>query len=416
MDINIFLCLYLINNSMDGNQNEISDCYPAYTLHKYEHLLKLLQTMKIKKKKIIVTISDNRIILYTVLSYDKSIVCFDAPIELRQYRSVIYAEQGLISFSPPKSIEYNEFCKIPGNIYINEAIEGIMIHLFYDKCINLWQIATKSSDGATIEMVMDALHQKTNTNMNMNINDSPAIQRLFKNYSYTLVLQHPKNVILFPIQDPVLYVCAIYDINSDISRAIYIPPLVYEEWECFENSPFLFPRRYMNCDITSAKNYVESPQINNRCMGLMATNLTTGDRCKLINSEYLDMLSLRKFDTLNQYQYLCLYRIDRINEYLSFFPKHKKMYLHFSKQYNNSIKRLHESYILIYINKRPKSEISSKYTEYAERLHREIYLPSLHRGKEKCHITLDIVRNYMKKINPLEILHWLKGKGDLGPL
>ena len=407
---------------MNQNGNRNNDCYPSYTLQEIDSRIRIKQTKG-----------------YTIYSYDKTTICFDAPIQMRQYRSVIFDKYGLTSFSHPRSIDYSEFCTIAStNTYINEIVEGIMIHLFYSKSENSWQIATKNAIGGnqviskkTVrEMFMDIFPSEGS-----NINDLP----LYRNYSYTLVLQHPDNLILLPIQHPALYVCAVYDIST--YRAIYIPPPVYEEWSCFENTPFVFPRKFTETNINEAKKYVESPNVNVLCMGLMATNLVTGDRCKLMNPDYTDAMSFHKLDpysydpskgrdlkgtvgsfyegrvlkgtvcSFSLYQYLCLHRIGRINEYILYFPKEKTAFMQFSKQYRNFAKGLHKSYILRYIQKeKPETKTKTKYTELVERLHHEIYLPSLRKSQKQNQsqrITLDIVREYMRGLTPLEMMHYL---------
>ena len=437
---------------MNQNGNRNNDCYPSYTLQEIDSRIRIKQTKG-----------------YTIYSYDKTTICFDAPIQMRQYRSVIFDKYGLTSFSPPRSIDYRDFCTmqstIVSSIYINEIVEGIMIHLFYSKSENSWQIATKNAIGGN-----QVISNKTVRKMFMdifpsegsNISDLP----LYRNYSYTLVLQHPNNLILLPIQHPALYVCAVYDIST--YRAIYIPPPVYEEWSCFENTPFVFPRHFDINNIEKAKQYVESPHVNVLCMGLMATNLVTGDRCKLINPDYTDAMSFHKLDPYSQdsysydsskgrdlkgtvgsfyegrdlkgtvgsfyegrdlkgtvgsfyegrvlkgtvgsfYQYLCLHRIGRINEYILYFPKEKTAFMQFSKQYRNFAKGLHKSYILRYIQKeKPETKTKTKYTELVERLHHEIYLPSLRKNKIQGKIiTLDIVREYMRGLPPIEMMHYL---------
>ena len=407
---------------MNQNENRNNDCYPSYTLQEIDSRIRIKQTKG-----------------YTIYSYDKTTICFDAPIQMRQYRSVIFDDYGLASFSPPRCIDYREFCTMQStNTYINEIVEGIMIHLFYSKSENSWQIATKNAIGGN-----QVISNKTVREMFMDIFPSEGSNithlPLYRNYSYTLVLQHPDNLILLPIQHPALYVCAVYDIST--YRAIYIPPPVYEEWSCFENTPFVFPRHFDINNIENAKKYVESPHVNVLCMGLMATNLVTGDRCKLINPDYTDAMSLRKLDPYSYdpskgrdlkgtvgsfyerrdlkgtvgsfYQYLCLHRIGRINEYILYFPKEKTAFMQFSKQYRNFAKGLHASYLLRYIQKEKpealeKSETKTKYTELVERLHHEIYLPSLQKSqKQNQRITLDIVREYMRGLTPLEMMHYL---------
>ena len=382
---------------------EVDECYPSYMLGLHENI----RGIQIKRSN-----------GYRIYTYDRNMICFDAPIQIRQYRSVIFDEYGLVSFSPPRSVDYKNFDldTKQQNIYINEAIEGIMVQLFYSASENSWKIATRNviggnyliSDKTLLEMVLDVF-MPTNNSIN-SINEIPAIQQLYQNYSYTFVLQHPNNIILLPIKQPALYVCAVYDISryDDISRAIYIPPPVYEEWQCFEDTPFLFPKNYTNTNtntnINQVKKYVESCQLNMPCMGLMATNLVTGDRCKFLNPDYMDAMNLNNLDPCLQYQYLCLHRINRINEYISYFPKQKTAFMQFSKQYRNFAKGLHESYLLRYVQK--NQPINPKYDRLVERIHREIYLPSLRTDKGKGQkITLYIVREYMRRLPPMEIMH-----------
>ena len=88
---------------------------------------------------------------YAILNYDKNMlskldVCSD------KYRSVVfsYPENQLLSFSPPKSIEYADFKekKYPINtITATEKIEGVSITLFYDHRIQSWEISTKTNIG-----------------------------------------------------------------------------------------------------------------------------------------------------------------------------------------------------------------------------------------------------------------------------
>ena len=396
--------------------NEVDECYPSYMLELHENI----RGIQIKRSN-----------GYRIYTYDRNMICFDAPIQIRQYRSVIFDEYGLVSFSPPRSVDYKNFDldTKQQNIYINEAIEGIMVQLFYSASKNSWKIATRNviggnyliSDKTLLEMVLDVFIPSSNSPNNSinSINDIPAIQQLYQNYSYTFVLQHPNNIILLPIKQPALYVCAVYDISTydDKSRAIYIPPPVYEEWQCFEDTPFLFPKNYTNTNtntntnINQVKKCVESCQLNMLCMGLMVTNLVTGDRCKFLNPDYMDAMNLNNLDPCLQYQYLCLHRINRINEYISYFPKQKTAFMQFSKQYRNFAKGLHESYLLRYVQKEKletleKSETKTKYTELVDRLHHEIYLPSLRKNKRQ-RITLDIVREYMRGLTPLEMMHYL---------
>ena len=106
-------------------------------------------------------------IRYTIKSYDSKYICNDASDHLTLYRSVIFShpENTLLSFSPQKSVLKENFCNRyeinDDDIYINEYIDGTMIHLFYDNRVNQWEIATKNSIGGNYKLINSRLKQKT---------------------------------------------------------------------------------------------------------------------------------------------------------------------------------------------------------------------------------------------------------------
>ena len=70
---------------------------------------------------------------YTMLNYDPTYVCFDDKTS-QLYRSVVLSsnKNHLLSFSPPKSVDVDEFIKtnpkIDTKIWANEFIEGTIIN------------------------------------------------------------------------------------------------------------------------------------------------------------------------------------------------------------------------------------------------------------------------------------------------
>jgi hypothetical protein len=389
---------------------------------------------------------------YTIVSYDKAAICFNEPMENRQYRSVIYRNVGpgpesytfsLCSFSPPGSIPFDHFRKTypfvdlaNPSICINEAIEGILIHLFYDYYAKSWQIATKNAVGGEyhiLSMVVgpdgakkERRTQKTVRQMflealcidELALSVGGPLEELCKNHSYSLVLQHPENPIVLQIERPTLYLVAVYDIYPELNRVVSIPPIEYEEWDCFANSTFLFPKRmpmprvedpitletvpftYKKiCELT------ENPQNSRETMGWMITHLESGDRCFVQNPTYFESRDSQLIDTLLMYQYLCMHRIDRVGEFISSFPKHRNKIIQYSKIHRDFIHQLHRSYMSRFVEKTGKY-ISPKFLPYITRIHREIYLQSLSEGK-KTVITKDVVRQFMKNLDPGEVLYWL---------
>jgi hypothetical protein len=120
---------------------------------------------------------------------------------MQEYRSVVFSfpENKVLSFSPPRSVPYEKFKTTPmnnrDNIIMSEIVEGVMINLFYDHRISSWEIATKSAIGGDYnysdekrnsfrEMFFECLHCEKSDGF---------LDVLPKNYSYSFVIQHPKN-------------------------------------------------------------------------------------------------------------------------------------------------------------------------------------------------------------------------------
>ena len=191
------------------------------------------------------------------------------------YHSVILENPSrrLLSFAPPRNKEFlnindfllfsNDNFTFSNNIsnmdefYINEFVEGTFIHLFYDRRISCWEIATKRAIGGKYsyfhipgkdnisyrEMVMEAFRESIDTTLNA----LPFLEFLPKQYSYSFVLQHPSNHIVIPIHTPKMYLVSVYEINSEENTATFISPLEYQKWSEFDNlrdGIIYFPKQY----------------------------------------------------------------------------------------------------------------------------------------------------------------------------
>lgn len=366
--------------------------------------------------------------LYTVLNYDKTTICFDEPLKTRQCRSVVlsYPENKLLSFSPPKSLTVSEFKKrYPNvkneNLYVNEQIEGTLLHLFYDTRIDSWEIATKKAVGghyrtfyyknpkmrktSVRNMFLDALAFPRNTRFQ----DIDILKYLSKDYSYCFVLQHPENHIVFSVENPVLYLIAVYDILPVSKRVISIPPLMYESWGSFENiGMFRFPQRISIRDDECAEKYYEN-RTDYNSMGIVVTNLHNGEHFTIKNPIYTNVTECNKsFMNSLQYQYLCFYHMEKTSEFLRHFPKYKSEFQYFYKQRKEFIDQLHEFYMTKYVWKlRTHMLNEDKYEHIAGVLHK-IHLQSLSKyGKGVIKITKSFVSEYLLKKAPEEMIFLL---------
>jgi len=326
--------------------------------------------------------------LYKVLNYDEQFVC-DDDLETGKYRSVVFSEpEGrLLCFTPPKSIprglfeERNSASKEKWET--TEFVEGIMISLFWDDRINGWQIATKGAIGGEYwffrtqylsekekqltfrQMFLEALNAKEGED----INDIPIIKELGclteRRLCYNFVLQHPLNHIVLNIEKPRLFLVSVYGIDG--LSAEFVSPKVYREWAVFHgaNSMIEFP------EDVSGEN--DMPW----CVpGHMILNTETGDRMCIENPAYKEVKELRGNNPNLHYHYLCLLRIEKIQDFLNHFPQYKRIFSKFYNQFESFITNTHQYYVDYFI-KHKEIRVPKNYFMLIHRLHKEIYIPSL---------------------------------------
>lgn len=373
------------------------------------------------------------IIKYCIFNYDEEMVCVDDTIR-GKYRSVIasYPEKEILSASIPKnvSLEYFKYHYTDitaHSIYVNELIEGTMIHLFYDARISSWEIATKRSIGGDyyykhkldadnvtfLNMVMDAFCE----DRSKSINDISFLSTFPKQHSYQFVLQHPQNHIVFPIETPKMYLVGIYNITS-FNEVKNISPMEYEKWSIFGeliNKSIYFPKSYDIQNNITSENEIHYDSIQDEYvsiqtpilsrMGIMITNLSTAEHCIIMNPTYEEYKRVRGNYPDNQYLYLNLRKMGIVTEYLRFFPQYRKLFFKFRDEYETLIHNLHQSYLSYYILKKEVT-LSKKYAYHVRALHHTIFLPSLMASNKQI-ITKKRVSEYVKTLVPGQILHIL---------
>ena len=387
--------------------------YPHYAIEKQP------KSNKIKLRDYIVHATKKQ---YTVLNYDNDYICFDETSNITQYRSVIlnHPERNLLSFSPPRGIPIESFRKkynpCDENMYINEMVEGTLIHFFYDKRISSWEIATKNAVGghyrtsekdmgdnkkqlSVREMFLEAISYSTNTSFSQ-----VALFQLFpKHYSFNFILQHPANPIVLHSVKPLLYLVSVYDITPKERRAIHIPPPIFQSWDFLSSAPILFPKTFhIQCwdEITGKIGLFNRTSFE--YMGCVATHLGTGERSVVRNPVYNEILRTRKLNPGLFYQYLCLLRTNMVNEYLQYYPQYKRKFHQFHSTCNEFIELIHTHYLARYVW-RNCDHISPKYAPYIDAVHRDIYIPSLKTKKQI--ITCKVIRDYLFSLSPNEILY-----------
>lgn len=351
---------------------------------------------------------------YFVIRYDKNLLSSDEITTNGLLRSLIINSTGrVVSFAPPKSIDWTTFTNMNPNknneIVAEEYIEGTMINVFWDPNIGVsgaWEIATRSCVGAEIafyhepgkpiitfrSMFMEAVKEVGLDFNNLN----PA-------YCYSFVLQHPLNRIVVPFNKLALYLVAVYEIvhtEGDIVNVCVISmDTIKKQHEIWSQTSVQFPKIYD--EWTSSEDLVEkyaSMNTDYQIVGIILKNLSNGLRCKKRNPTYENVRHLRGNQPKLMYQYLSLRQEGKVAEYLKYYPEHKKEFSFFREQLHKYTIALYQNYIECYIKKqKPLGEYGEKYRTHMYNIH-QIYVNQL--KAQGNHITNSVVIDYVNKVHP----------------
>lgn len=384
---------------------------------------------------------------YHVLSYDPQWIC-QGDTETGLYRSVVVDPDTnrILAFSPPHGMDANRFevnhpATNHARYLATEAVEGTMINLFYDPRIQKWEIATKNavggrywffrnqyaSDDAPVarettfrDMFLDNFNDlspwqsEDGTSVARDLDDVLWTPYWNKNWTYSFVLQHPKNHIVFAVQKPKLYLTAVYEIlpnvNEEATTLFSVRMVPCEEYaqseivrEMYLMGRVHFPPTVLMQSTVDAYRHLHChPSRAADKMGVMIWDQRTGDRLHLENQAYLALKELRGNNPNLLYHYYSLYRMNKVREFLVAFPMYKKVFYRFYTQYHNFITRVHEAYVAYYV-KRDKTPIDKCVFVHVARIHHEIFLKSLSEGTKRV-ITHKVVRAYFDAKEPRELL------------
>jgi hypothetical protein len=297
--------------------------------------------------------------------------------EYQNIRSVIYKDDKLVCFSPPKSMSYENFhtqFRIE-DVILEEFVDGVMINVFYD---DGWKLATKSVVGATCtfeskttfaEMFADCLNAEQLT-----------YDMLNTNYCYSFVMQHPKNVIILTIGQPKLWLVAVYEITEEG---------IYER-----DIPMLNPKQYTFNSYEEAFHHTQ----NNFCKGLMLK--CNGIRAKIRNIRYENMTVL-KGNAPFPYHYLSIRNTPAIHDHYACFPMDQVRGTEIEKSIQTCAIRLLNEYKNCFIHKHIVHS-NSPMKFYLYELHR-IYLNELRpRAMHKKRIM-----DYLNALQPSKLSYLL---------
>ena len=394
----------------------------TFTIDTNEQLIEKLQTIQTKNINCGETNMD-----YLLLNFDENMICNDDQTRGIYNAVVIDPDtRKIMAIGPSKSNTLQKFKSLYGSVITNsnivnvlEMVEGLFFQLFWDERMKKWEISTRNSIGGNYSYYrMPHVESQTYRNMicesmnlylNQDINDWDKLHLLDKCFCYHFVVQHPKNHMVWNIQNPALYLIGAFELNfNNVKNQIrYVQMKELES--VFTDGTVLFPKKHQIHNMMKYEDVVEkyvSIQEPSSRMGIVIQHLHTGDTAIVMNPSYEELRKLRGTNPNLLFQYLCLKRIGKTQEFLQQFPQYKSFFYEFYNLFESVVIKMHQSYVDHFIQKK-QVIIHKKYYYHIQQLHRNIYIPSLQEDN-KIIIKKTVVRKYLEDLEPGHILHILQ--------
>ena len=209
-------------------------------------------------------------------------------------RSVVVSNDEFLSFSPPKSIPYDQFMSgthTTDSNYYEEIVEGIMINCFCND--GVWYAATKSKILGTIDIdehIKSGSANPSATDFKTMFLDTLLcsqvnVKQLREDWSYSFIIQHPSHTIVNSYTTPTLTLIRVYNLDTSNNQIIEHSGREKCVQNEFSRTKISFPKLYVipNNDYTS--HYQKNSSVGYITPGIMISN-TRGIRTKIRNPLY----------------------------------------------------------------------------------------------------------------------------------
>ena len=174
---------------------------------------------------------------------------------------------------------------------------------------------------------------------------------------------------------------------------------------------------YRTSGITHPLEYLKSAYLNTGehsipVAGIMFTNLNTGDRGCMMNTEYEKRRLIRGNNPNLHYHYFELVKQGKgnVHEFLRYFDRYNSEFNHFYTRSLEFIRSIHAAYISFFMKKEGNTvRIAKHLMAHIWKLHNEIRIPSITAGT-KVTITYDVVSQYFNSMEPKEMLYHINAE------
>lgn len=340
---------------------------------------------------------------YKVLKYNKDKLGHTNVDTLGLFRSVILKNNVPVCFAPPKSYSIthemeSNFNSEPNSYAVEEFVEGTMINLFFDGAE--WECATRSLIGARGKFFKSyptfrTMFLETMNHHNLDFSD------LDKDYCYSFVLSHPKNIIVCKVAEPRLTLVGIYKCGDDF--VVSEVNKYHSQFAILQSKiPYVnvgFYPQIEQVKETFGKKDVTPYTI----MGAVIRNMKDGKRYKIRNPNYEYVKELRGNQPKTQFQYLSLRKNGRVHEFLQFYPEYKEEFSRYRDQVHKFTNDLLTNYIRCYVKKeKPLGQFPKQFRQHMYILHQS-YVNNLLPNKE--YINKGKVVEYINNMLPEYLMY-----------
>lgn len=345
-----------------------------------------------------------KIIKYNKENYNK--LSNEEQLKYSWLRSIIFDnDDNLLVLAPAKSVNYDYFKQYNSvdECYAEDFIDGTMINLYYDNNLQSWEICTRSNVGANNTFNNNKTFKEMFYDICYSIDFNLSMLNSYKNLTFSFVIQHPSNRIVAPISNNSLYLIKIMNIENIGNNSYNINFYNVHNFLQTSNIKSLCYCNIYNID-TYEKIYDYYKHIN--CpyyiLGINIYN-KNGTRTKIRNTNYVNIKILKGNQPKLQYNYLCLKKEKKINEYLLYFPEHSLEFQNYKSEIYDYTDNLYNNYIECFIK---KTNVLKKYPrEY--RIHmwnlHNLYKDTL--KFENKYIDKKIVINYVNSLQPAQQMY-----------
>lgn len=349
---------------------------------------------------------------YSILNYNKELLSYHKE-NILLYRSVIfsYPELTLLSFSPPKIESPHAFFSkekvdYHSSYYVNEYIDGLLIHLFYDARLKKWVFATHNNiispyDGTRQHSLSNILCKLLKYDSCKDASKLPFWGNLSKNHCYNFTLT---NKYSHTNNQRRLYLTSVYKIHGKTVSPVN--PEIYEQWNMFDvlRGLIYFPENYSR--LFQETSYIQDDIKEKNMSGLVIMNTHDGSRCKYISEPYNIYRRLRHIEPYYLYTYICYAKMNKHNKMLPFIYKSRYNMKKIHSIWKLFVHYLHQTYVDYYVFKKDIYFRSEQLFSYLEQIHANHYIKQ---KKNDMHskIKKDDITKFLMKKHPQDVFHAL---------